>query len=193
MWGILGAPGRLCKLQRDHPSQGHQARGAPSLGHVTQAQLDPWKLGLGPEARSHLPAPGQPSQLSFTLWDNSPRGSGKLMLPPHWLCFPFQALMRCDNGCRKVCKCKSIRSICSGSLSYLPARLESKGNASEVCLDLGSLLSPKEYQETVTSWLPGPLWSWPRGKLSILICSSGMASPLICLHPTTQNTAHGTE
>lgn len=152
-------------------SKSHRAWDAPLLSHVTRAQLDPWKLGLGPEVPSHLPAPGRPSQLSFTVWDNSPQGSGKRMLLPLWLCFPFQALMRWDNGCRKVCKCKSIRSICSSSLSYLRARLESEGNASEIFLDLGSLLSPEDHKHSdgcLALCSPGP-----GGKLPIWTCSLG--------------------
>lgn len=79
-------------------------------------------LGPGPEMPSHLRAPGWPLQLFHLPFGTILHRAQESACCCHtWLYFPFQALMRWDNGCRKVCKCKSIWNICSSSLSYLLA------------------------------------------------------------------------
>lgn len=81
-------------------------------------------LGLGREMPSHLRAPGRPSQLFHLPFGTILHRAQENTCCCHTrLHFPFQALMRWDNGCRKVCTCKSVWNICSRYLSSLQARL----------------------------------------------------------------------
>lgn len=86
--GIDEALWTLCELWLDHQSRSRLVREAASLGHVARAQLDPSKLAGHCWAwawRCRLPAGSWPAlaTVSFTVWDNSPQGSGKRMLLPH--------------------------------------------------------------------------------------------------------------
>lgn len=152
---IHRALGRLCKLPQESCNMESPSLACALAGPRNTGAAGPLEAGPGPGGAP--PPAGSWSALttvSFTVWDNSPQGSGKRMLLPHWLCFSFQALMRWDNGCREVCKCKSIWNICSSSRPYLPARLQSKGNASKTFLDLGSLADPEEYKngDAMAAW-----------------------------------------
>lgn len=84
-------------------------------------------LGLGPETPAPLQVPGQPLQLFHlpcgTILHRAQESTCCWHTRVH---FPFQALMRWDNGYRKVCKCESMRSICSRSLQNLWARKSTK-------------------------------------------------------------------
>ena len=152
--GIHGALGRLQAAERSSITE-PPGLACTLAGPRNTDAAGPLEAGTGPGG-APPPTGSWPAlaTVSFTVWDNSPQGSGKRMLLPRWLCFPFQALMRWDNGCREVCKCKSIWNICSSSRPYLRARLQSKGNASETFLDLGSLRAPEEYKngDVTAAW-----------------------------------------